>query len=469
MIGGGKNLGAASVYSRMFVLFLLCAAVFMSFMAPAAGAGTYLSSAHGSGTAGVDRSSIDSKYATYAKGNCGHCHEQHASLQGAEPNPVSGAASPALGFDRQPSFCVRCHNGTIVLKDIASQLNKTYGHGPMMTTYPERHTLSKLEAGQNGLPFRGTSRHVECADCHEPHSVQNTLHVYNTSAPANNNLVSGVIAGVWGVEPNSEPLWLSASTTYTELKPAQKEYQICFKCHSYYALAASNGVSTLPPGPSGQLVTDQGMEFSKNNRSAHPVRVGLNSQTGSVSPRSLTTAQMKSPWNSAAGIGVQTMYCSDCHGNDASSPVGPHGSSNKYMIKDATNTEWPKSSISGQLWSLKNIKDNSYSWSTRLLCAKCHVLFSGGNFKNDVHNDGHHQENGRYCVHCHVVVPHGSKRGRLIAYATDPAPYSYPNVTVIRGFKKSAASPNGYSKKNCYFPNGNGCSDHDSNDGGYDP
>ena len=458
------------------IVFILLLSIFTSKYSES---GNYTNSQHGDPTSGVTRSSIDSRYSGFSRGNCAHCHEPHASLGGSEPAPNTGiAAGPdkVLLFSEEEDVCLSCHNGAIVPRDMRTVVNKPYRHP--ITDYSGRHTLSKYEYGQNGAPFRGTNRHAECVDCHEPHYIGKpgtAYHSYNTTSPANNNLVSNLLKGVWGVEPATEGSWLTPPTTFTELTTpgvgASKEYQVCFKCHSYYAFQDADGITTII-GPSGQTITDQSMEFSKNLKSVHPVRVPLNNQTGSYAPKALATSQLSAPWTTAPGS--QTMWCSDCHNNDASSPVGPHGSNYKFMLS-GTRKYWPASST-GVLFSLSDIRNNTNNWSTELFCVNCHPLYSGGTWMNNVHS----QHSTRtytpgnvtipvYCVTCHSVIPHGSPRSRLIIYRSDPQPYVYVNGTVnfaaLSGFKK-ASSPTGYQKTNCYSTV-SGCTTH-TNSGGYD-
>lgn len=87
---------------------------------PALG-GPYRDSAHGNSVYGVNRSAIDAKYFEYATGNCAHCHETHASIEGAEPAPETGASAHILfagGFNttrtvspyyNSDNFCFYCH------------------------------------------------------------------------------------------------------------------------------------------------------------------------------------------------------------------------------------------------------------------------------------------------------------------------------------------------------------------------
>jgi len=494
-------------------------------------AGTYLSTKHGDSTDGVDRSVVTSSAYpdatnTYPKGHCGHCHEQHTSIDGSEPtlptaqgpskyalfkdndggagitnelchacheqltigsmtatygeygiyqgktkynasihgtsasmnwSPDASPPGPPFGpnstltddgnchnchnphgyddgsglvphmlFARDsatgdsPAYemgCEACHDGTQATEDVQTQMDKTYAHPTH--TYNNRHTLP-----ENGTSFE--TRHAECVDCHNPHTVQSGTHTAQTDG----NAVSNVLSYVWGVEPTWPAIW-TKPVTFTERKPptytdgALYEYQICFKCHSNYGLGTvTNGVSTIT-GPSGTLITDQAWEFNPNNKSAHPVVVTLNNQTGSYAPKALNAVQLKAPWN--ADPGNQTMYCSDCHGADdeATSSKGPHGSSRKYMLK-GTGQYWP-TDPSGTLWEWGSITDD-------LFCRNCHPLTGD----TDSWTDHDRAAHGDPCVYCHVAVPHGSQRSRLIGYNTEVAPYNYNgNSLEWTGFRKT--------------------------------
>jgi hypothetical protein len=418
-------------------------------------------------------------------GNCHNCHNPHGTNDG------SGSAIQQMLFAKDsksgdsPAYelggCEACHDGSQggATKDVQAQLDKTYAHPTH--TYNDRHTLPETGVSEGGTSFgpASTARHAECVDCHNPHTVPSgTTHTAGTTG----NAVSDVLKYVWGVEPSWPSKW-TQPTTFTVRKPptyndgAQYEYQICFKCHSYYGLGTlTNAVSSIT-GPSGDSITDQAWEFNPNNKSAHPVVVSLNNQTGSDAPKALTSSQMSSPWTS---VGTQTMYCSDCHGADDESTgaVGPHGSARKFMLK-GTGQYWPYKTDGVTMWRL-NTTDAANS---DMFCKNCHPIYSGGSWGNNVHSKGDHNNknftiNGQSgtgvpCVSCHLVVPHGGKRSRLIAYgynstSPDVSPYIInTNTAVIRGFKK-ASSPNTYSKANCYSSY-SGCSGDHPNAGGYDP
>ena len=153
------------------------------------------------------------------------------------------------------------------------------------------------------------------------------------------------------------------------------------------------------------------------------------------------------------------MYCSDCHGNDqqtsATVPQGPHGSTAKYMLT-GSGKYWP-ANASGSLWSLDDIVNNKSNWQNDLFCANCHPMFDGLQFSDNVHGATQHQGADVKCITCHVTVPHGSKRSRLIGYASDVQPYNYSGADtydklVITGFQK-AGGPTSYQKSNCSMDN----------------
>ena len=103
--------------------------------------GPYTNSAHGNTGYGVLRTSLITAPDDYARGNCAHCHEQHASIGGTEPSPnTSQAAGPdgfcllAQNFDtsatpgsyvQDDNACFYCHINTGYLQNEAI-INKDY-------------------------------------------------------------------------------------------------------------------------------------------------------------------------------------------------------------------------------------------------------------------------------------------------------------------------------------------------------
>jgi len=378
-------------------------------------------------------------------GNCNNCHNPHgySDAVGLIPSMLFARDSKTGDSPAYEMGCEGCHDGTQggIGKDIKSQLDKLYSHPTH--SYNDRHILPESGQSEGGSSFGPDNRHAECVDCHNPHGLGSTGATHTPPG----NTVSEVLQNVWGVEPVWPTIW-TQPTTFTVRKPptypdgSQYEYQICFKCHSYYGLGTlTNAVSSII-GPSGTNITDQAWEFNVNNKSAHPVVVSLNNQAGSYSPRALTSGQMISPWD--VNVGDQTMYCSDCHGaddEDAGGARGPHGSNREFMLKGPAKY-WPTKSDGVTLWTLSDLGGSDAG--SNLFCTNCHP---NDRNQNNVHSVSNHSN--LYCVTCHIAVPHGSKRSRLIAYSSDPAPYDYSDNTVeITQFKK-ASGPTGYTAGNC--------------------
>jgi len=363
---------------------------------------------------------------------CRNCHQSHG-----------GQGVPYLlqGVEENTCFNSGCHGKSlpgINTKDIQSEFEKLYAHPTVAVTGKHKNPDT-----QTSLGF--SNRHAECQDCHNTHRAEKGLHTVGS------NLSSNVLLGASGVIPGISDNW-TETTTYTNVTPVLQENQICLKCHSSYAFnLVPNGVTSII-GPSGVNATDQAMEFNPSNFSAHPVEVGLNSQIGSLIPKALDPSGMVPAWNV---VGTQTMYCSDCHGNDqptsAAVPQGPHASNNRFMLT-GNGKYWPVNA-SGVLWSLDDIANNKNNWQSDLFCANCHTMFSGSVWTNNVHAGIDHQLSTIKCITCHVAIPHGSKRSRLIGYATDVQPYNYLGAGIydklmIMGFQKAPSSQS-YNVNNC--------------------
>lgn len=363
---------------------------------------------------------------------CRSCHQSH----GGEGVPY------LLRFaEENTCFTSGCHGKSLpasATKNIEGEFEKLYSH-------PTVSVSGKHKDPDDAASLGSPNRHAECQDCHNGHRSQQGLHA------SGSNAVSGVLLGVRGVAPGPANNW-EQPVNYTSLNQSSQESQLCLKCHSSYAFGqVPNGVTTII-GPSGTVLTDQAMESNPANHSAHPVQVPLNGQTGSLLPTPLTAQQMAPGW---AAVGTQTMYCSDCHGNDqpvsSTIPQGPHGSNSKFMLT-GNGKYWPANAFGG-LWSLDDIANNRNNWQNDLFCANCHPMATAGQFANNVHSSVNHQGADVKCVTCHVAVPHGAKRSRLIGYASDVPPYNYPGVgtydhLVITGFQK-ASGPLSYFKANC--------------------
>ena len=303
----------------------------------------------------------------------------------------------------------------------------------------------------------------------------------DTAGYTHTNVISGALRGAWGVEPvytsasfqnlplsfivkRSDPgtsVDISIAASYVT-----REYQICLKCHSNYGYTDDNlypSGSTRPslggPGLTASprvnftRYTNQAKEFqapvshkgevsttdsgasatfsNSNRRSWHPV-MDDTGRTGAIRGNGTDISNnWRLPWRNA--VGAQTMYCGDCHGNDAASttsvipnagePWGPHGSSNDFLLKGTWNT----ASGSGQ---------------ANALCFKCHDpnvyaptggggrtgFWIGATSSRGANTDGHLIHSGRdklnntRCNWCHIAVPHGWKNKGLLVNLQDVGP-----------------------------------------------
>ncbi len=267
------------------------------------------------------------------RANCSKCHNdtQSKSYQaagdqfGTHDSPYRtlvdplGIASPADPLEEK--FCLECHSTanpnsgsnldyfgvqSMSLESINVGQTQTYTYRHPVGDFSGRHS-----SVEDGTDLGDGNRHAECVDCHNVHAADQGTHDGST------NLVSNALKGTWGVEPTS---WPAAPTPtdngnvyvtpagYNRVEPAQKEYQICLKCHSNY--------TNLPTG-------------SRNL--AEEINPNYASMYGIVSPGTnpfCNSTTMNEPWATS-----KINYCSDCHrSNIASDPAGPHGSNMEHLL-----------------------------------------------------------------------------------------------------------------------------------------
>ncbi len=152
-------------------------------------AGSYIDSAHGDSPDGVNRSATTE----YSIGNCAHCHEMHASMEGSEPEPISGAPAPftlfATNFNtsatsgpysESDNFCFYCHNNSGSAQQVVNyDYSRVYGcdtfGGPTsifsafnQTSYHNLEDIWNFADGNVNFPwFKEYSN--PCNACHNPH------------------------------------------------------------------------------------------------------------------------------------------------------------------------------------------------------------------------------------------------------------------------------------------------------------
>ena len=215
-------------------------------------------------------------------------------------------------------------------------------------------------AGLAALVPAGAGRHVECADCHNPHAANSTP----ASQPGG---VSGALAGVRGV-----------SASGANRPRIAAEYELCFRCHGDTAKGPAR-VNRQDP----QINTRLEFQASGSTNSFHPVIfAGRNANVPSLKP----------PWTIASRIG-----CGDCHNSDqgpaagGNGPAGPHGSIYPPLLERALN-----------------LADTGSNPGNSALCYKCHNFVSTA-WSRHVEHLGLTS-----CMTCHD--PHGAPNAHLINF-----------------------------------------------------
>lgn len=379
---------------------------------------------------------------TVGEVKCMDCHFPHkAGVTATAPTtPNPGMGMYLLSFQEEGS-CFNnpndrwgtagsagvCHGSTATginasKRNVESETGKTYAHH--VKNYTNIH---KATEGKNYNPngwLGSTPWHVECQDCHNPHTAGGVLHSIGLNTISAVSATLSPLYGAGGARMSSWPLAWTAplSTNFTYIEPlgavnnvstvADKEYEVCFKCHSSFAW----GAGAPPTSPSlGAAMTDQAKEFNPGNASFHPVG-GTNANTAGT---------YTGGWNS----GTQTMYCSDCHTrNGGISPLGPHGSNEKFILSYAYTDS-------------TGAKTDPVQPSTDL-CFTCHDVSTylsgletpagtGTGFRNGAYNlHTRHKSlatssaSSLYayrCVNCHTRIPHGYKNKAMIVLGTDGA------------------------------------------------
>ncbi|MDO8963004.1 MAG: cytochrome c3 family protein [Coriobacteriia bacterium] len=402
---------------------------------------------------------------------CDNCHDPHASdfsrlvawssnntSSWAGTTPVYASRSGnttatrsnvdsgvATSFGRQVSreeaLCLQCHGsgGSLATSDgvsiptrkapgaasVATALVTTYRHPT--TSLVGRHSDTETASG-----LGAANRHAECVDCHDPHGAKKVSG--GATHTANTGLAGGALYGVVGVYPSaygSNFATVTSAYTAVRLDGGATDYEayLCYKCHS----SATSLPTTVGAPARVATATDLAREFNPNNDSGHNV-------AGQVWPKTSGFASAARTWTwgsdatmFVAGKGLTSTYkmtCTDCHSNTASAK-GPHGSSLPFMLKAGTSGRWYAQSLT--------------NWANTL-CASCHIKNS-----NNTHSDTNH--NGYACNMCHVQIPHGWKRPRmLVRSAADPAPYSGKVSGALNGITNANKTYNGWVKGDCDAP-----------------
>ncbi len=322
---------------------------------------------------------------------CAGCHASHAA----------GGIELRQRWPEE-SVCYACHaaggSGTNVEPAFSSYTNTQtsfFKHDVGMTNGV--HRADQL----SGADFGSENRHIECEDCHEPH--------YAARGDTNPPMLQAEMAGISGVEP----VWVGpgAPESFTVLAEAEREHQVCFKCHSSFTTLPSyspdgwngsayvpNGLAKLTSSNPDQVPDQRDMAwaFNPNQASFHPVvTMGRN--------QNISASTFVNGWSQSSMV-----YCTDCHQNpnSATQGSGPHGSPRLHILNGQANYSTVVQSPSPRV-------------SDQEVCFLCHSYqayvtgdIETSNFRD--HKKHMNEDWGVTCYTCHNS--HGSEQLHLINF-----------------------------------------------------
>ncbi|MDD5451533.1 MAG: cytochrome c3 family protein [Desulfovibrionales bacterium] len=382
-------------------VILLCLGLLLS-GAEALFAGTYFNSAHGNTGCGVNRSATAA--IGYTKGHCGHCHEQHASIDGEEPNPAGGSASKYAIFadnftSQTEGFCYYCHKGagSVQVSFERTNYNYSYWFGGNITLATPNNIYDAFN------PVSGSSHNLQdvldfvktkwpdtfgnesnpCNACHNPHL---STRGYPIVRPTDRNNIWGDSAG----EKMSDyaaahggqyqaPYRYNSTNTYEPDASATTDgsnlpdyVTFCSDCHNATNVIYSsnlirnvNGIGWSETARTYNLKADYHGSVTRCWGVDGMVDATCGTSGDPPVPTLRNWGSIKDPYLTANYINF-ILCCTDCH--------EPHGSPNPFLIRKSVNGADPA------IWS---------SINSRAFCQCCHV-----------HNA--HCGNLGSCLNCHA-------------------------------------------------------------------
>ena len=222
---------------------------------------------------GTDPWPFTTSRGTVADHGCANCHTPH----------TAGDGRNLLNFSAEEDNCLSCHNGNAARSNIRAEFDKVSHHPVELRT--------GVHSADEDVFIAPSDRHVECVDCHDPHSARE----------ADDGASIAFATGLPGIEADG------AATT-----DAVAEFEMCFRCHG------SGPGRRAMPTPRVHDQSNVRLQFDTGNPSFHPV----------VAPgNNADVPSLIAPLAENSTIG-----CSDCHSSDSDSrlggigPDGPHGS-----------------------------------------------------------------------------------------------------------------------------------------------
>jgi hypothetical protein len=358
---------------------------------------------------------------TVFNANCVKCHtdsfnatrEDRWGASSTNKFETHSTTNTAAVFAEEEELCFACHRsageayGAMTMPTWSNMVTiftsvTAYRHPVNNATLAGRHQPNEGKSAGWASPT-GTKRHVECADCHNPHAATasthwNATYLRPTGSTAKKPL-PGALQGVWGVSATFGAAWTTPSYNY---KPtATLEAEICLKCHSAYGMgltfATRSYPSATPPGTVVYRETEIGKEFNPANNAHHAMfAIGKNQPAESLNSANWTGAgRISGAWQRAGSggnaisgsvtdaeyVGLSNNFvppykadsiitCSDCH--DAYTLVsarGPHGSSRKWILKGLDTT------ILYTLGGGATVNYSAWAWNANdrnNFCLNCH-------------------------------------------------------------------------------------------------
>lgn len=321
---------------------------------------------------------------------CAGCHRAH----------TAGGAALRKAWPEE-TLCFSCHSAAGPGTDVESAFAAVANTATRFFKHDVAATNGVHRVGEGeGSDFGGANRHVECEDCHDPHGSARG----DTTAPWQQREMDQT--------PGVDPLWVApgAPVGYTWLAEAEREYQVCFKCHSSFTELPAyvpdgwDGRAYVPDGLRKLTYTgssqvpdhrDLALEFNPYGESFHPVVTqGRN--------RSIPAGSFVNGWTAASMV-----YCTDCHTNadPAAGGDGPHGSPLLHLLAGESDYQTAD-------------PDSPSQAGGGALCFDCHDAedYTGRgtetNFSNNRANlHRRHASNGT-CYLCHDT--HGSEQLHLL-------------------------------------------------------
>lgn len=402
--------------SIVLIYFCILAVFCITICPGTAGSGIYLDSAHGNSAYGVGRSSMLSE--GYGKGNCVHCHEQHASVGGSEPPPAGGPEMYGLfsanHVSQADNVCLKCHSDPGSLQT-GGLLNRSYSYraggylaDPLndvqeafsFSSPATAHNLGNIRTFINGK-WGYTSNSNPCAACHNPHAVKGD--------PANSPY-NRKTSGTRGYSPVSRPSQHSFDNNAWGLwgdAPAERMNTYASSLGGLYqAPIAASGYE--PDGSSvqdGSNLTDfNSLCIDCHNNSniiysnvllrnlcafsyANEMHGGYAASYCAVGATSLLSA----PYDGLTQCGKYVLACTDCH--------EPHGAPNNFLVRKYVNNGIVTVTNNGSGAGPDGRANKEWVY----LCGRCH----SGLLSDGFHT---HPSGGPHAISCITCHPGGSYR-----------------------------------------------------------